>query len=179
MNLIQPPDASEYAEYYGGYIAQVPPQPILDVLRSQAARVSLFWQSIPESAATRVDHPYTWNIRQVMDHVNDGERIFGYRLLRIARGDTTELPGFDENHYAMASEEHPAPLTDIALTFSALRQANLLLLQNLSPQAWDRKALASSSSVSVRALAYILAGHCSHHDRILRQRLGGVVETPV
>ena len=101
----------------------------------------------------------------------DGERIFGYRLLRIARADLTPLPGFDEHFFAEASEEHPAPLADIIASFDALRRANILLIRNLPEAAWNRVGTMSGSSVTVRALAYILAGHIRHHDAILRHRL--------
>lgn len=166
------PVSTEYAPFYHGYIQEIPESDILSVLQTQLDDISQFWRSIPESAATLIHPPYTWKIRQVLEHLADGERIFGYRLLRIARGDTTPLPGFDENFYAEASEEQPWPLTDIVKSFEALRQANLLLIRNLADAAWDRAGTASGSRVSVRALAWILAGHVRHHDRILRQRLG-------
>ena len=118
-----------------------------------------------------VHQPYTWNVRQVLDHLTYGERIFGYRLLRIARGDATALPGFDEHFYADASEESAAPLADIADMFAALRQANILLLKNLPEVAWTRMGTMSDTVISVRALAFILAGHVRHHDAILRKRL--------
>jgi hypothetical protein len=107
-----------------------------------------------------------------MDHLLDGERIFGHRLHRIARGDQTPLPGFDENHYAIASEEHPASLADITSMFEHTRSVNVIFLQNLAPDAWLRTGTASNSRISVRALAWILAGHIRHHDDILRRRLG-------
>ena len=165
------PEATEYASFYAGYVNLVPETDILAVLQTQLSDVSVFWRSIPESAATLIHPPYSWRIRQVLDHLVDGERIFGYRLLRIARGDMTPLPGFDEHFYAEASEECPSPLSDIVGSFEALRQANVLLIRNLADAAWDRAGTASGSRITARALAWILAGHVRHHDVILQKRL--------
>lgn len=165
------PESTEYEPYFAGYVNQVPEGEITEILESQQFNVRKFWRSIPESAAAVIHPPYTWKIRQVMDHMVDAERIFGYRLLRIARGDVTPLPGFDELHYAVASEEKPAPLADIAESFDSLRRANVLLVRNLPEAAWDRHGTSNGFPISVRALAYILAGHVFHHDKILRKRL--------
>jgi len=171
------PAHTEYSEFYSGYIRLVPEDDVLSVLEQQLVEIPDFWRRIPESAAAVIHPPYSWNIRQVLDHLADGERIFGYRLLRIARGDTTPLPGFNEHFFADASEEHPAPLADIIAAFESLRRANILLIRNLPDAAWNRTGTMSGSSVTVRALAYILAGHIRHHDAIFRQRLPGLFES--
>ncbi len=168
------PDPTEYASFFSGYVNLVPEADIVSVLRDQLNEIPQFWRTIPETAAAVVHPPYSWSIRQVMDHLVDGERIFGYRLLRIARGDTTPLAGFDENFYATASEEHPWPLSDIVESFASLRRANVLLIKNLSDAAWDRAGTTSGSHITVRALAWILAGHIRHHDEILRKRLAAL-----
>ena len=168
------PDPSECAMFYRGYIDQIPETDIVGVLQSQLSEVCQFWRTIPEELAASVQPPYTWKLRQVLDHLVDGERIFGYRLHRIARGDATPLPGFDEQHYAVASEEHPAPLSDIIAAFESLRMANLLLIRNLADAAWDRAGTTSGSHITARALIYILAGHVRHHDVVLRKRLADV-----
>ena len=165
------PDPSEYAEFYAGYVDQVPETNIVQVFQTQLDETTQFWRSIPESLAACVHPPYSWKVRQVLDHLLDGERIFGYRLHRIARGDVTPLPGFDEQHYAAASEEHPASLADIIESWNSLRTANLLLIRNLADAAWGRVGTASGTSITVRALAWIMAGHVRHHNAILRKRL--------
>lgn len=165
------PESTEYASFYAGYVNLVPEADILSVLQMQLDDVSQFWRTIPESSASVIHPPYSWKIRQVLDHLVDGERIFGYRLLRIARGDATPLPGFDEHFYAAASEEQPSPLSDIVESFECLRRANILLIRNLPDAAWDRAGTASGSLITPRALAWILAGHVRHHDVILRKRL--------
>lgn len=165
------PATSEYGPFFAGYVGLVPETDIVLVLQSQLADVTRFWNTIPESQATAVHAPYTWSVRQVLDHLVDGERIFGYRLLRISRGDTTPLPGFDENFYATASEESATPLTDIIEAFDGLRRANLVLIRNLPESAWDRTGTTGGTPITARALAWILAGHIRHHDAILRRRL--------
>jgi hypothetical protein len=165
------PSQDEYSDFFAGYISLVPENDVLNVLEQQLVEIPAFWHEISESEATAVHSPYTWKIRQVLDHLVDGERIFGYRLLRIARGDTTPLPGFDEHFFAEASEERPTPLADIIESFESLRRANILLIRNLPAAAWSRMGIMSGSPTSVRALAFILAGHIRHHDAILRCRL--------
>ena len=165
------PAQNEYSDFFAGYINLVPENDVLPVLEQQLVEIPVVWRGITESEATAIHLPYTWKIRQVLDHLVDGERIFGYRLLRIARGDTTPLPGFDEHFFAEASEERPAPLADIIESFESLRRTNILLIRNLPAAAWSRMGIMSGSPTSVRALAFILAGHIRHHDAILRCRL--------
>ncbi len=165
------PDESEYSSFFAGYIRLVPEDDILDVLQSQCESVTCYWRSTPESAAELVHPPFSWSVRQVLIHLVDGERIFGYRLLRIARGDKTPLPGFDEHFFADASEEQPWQLSDIVDSFEMLRRANMLLIKNLPAAAWDRSGIVSGANITSRALAWIIAGHVRHHDAILRKRL--------
>lgn len=167
----QRPDASEYGEFYAGYVAKVPAGDVIQILDHQLRDVLEFWRSIPESSASLVHPPYTWNVRQVLDHLVDGERVFGYRLFRISRGDETPLAGYDENSYAQASEEHPAPLASIVESFEMLRRANMNLIRNLPEAAWNRTGTTNNCRITTRALIFILAGHVFHHDVILRKRL--------
>ena len=166
------PDSEEFAPFYAGYVSLVSENDIEDALKQQVAEIEAFWRSIPEDVASVVHEPYRWKVRQVLEHLVDGERIFGYRLLRILRGDATPLPGFDEHIYADASEEYPRTLKAITDSMVALRQANILQLETLPESAMKRTGIASGSPVSVRALAYILVGHVRHHDAVLRKRLG-------
>ena len=165
------PPASEYAPYYGKYIDLVPAQEILAQLKSQRDETVAFLRSIPESQAGVLHEPYTWTIRQVVGHLTDGERVFGYRALRIARGDATPLPGFDENAYAAAAESDGVSLAGLVDEFEAVRRANLLLFQHLPVEAWNRRGVASGQSLTVRALAYAIVGHARHHLAIVRKRL--------
>jgi hypothetical protein len=164
------PTAAEHATYYAGYVALVPEDDVLAVLDAQAREVDAVLRSIPESQAGILHPPYTWTIRQVVGHLIDAERVFAYRAMRFARGDSQELPGFDENVYARTGEFDRLPLSALADEFAAVRQATLLLFLNMPPSAWVRSGIANGSPASVRALAYILAGHTRHHMGIVRQR---------
>ncbi len=166
------PTASEYAAFYANYVALVTEHDVLDVLESQADEVDGLLRSIPESQATVLHAPYTWTIKQVVGHLIDGERVFAYRALRLARSDSTQLPGFDENHFATAGEFDRLTLTQLADEFAAVRRSTLLLLRHIPETAWTRGGVASGSHVTVRALAFIMAGHVRHHLKIVRRRVG-------
>ena len=166
------PQPSEYAAYYGKYIALVPDDDILDLLQSQLNDSVAFLRKVPDAQGEIVHPPYAWTIKQVISHLIDGERIFAYRLLRIARGDTTPLPGFDENEYAKTEKTDQLKIGDLVNEFETVREATLSLLHNLPNEAWTRSGTANGYPVSVRALAWIMAGHVNHHMAIVRKRLG-------
>jgi hypothetical protein len=168
------PDLDEYASFYVNYVALVPEEDILAALRSESAATRAFLDGVPEDQAGRKHPPYTWTVREVVGHLIDTERIFGYRALRIARGDETPLAGFDENAYAVAAESDRRPLADLAAEFEAVRLANLAFFAGLPEAAWSRRGVANGNPVSVRALAYMLVGHERHHGTILRRRLAKV-----
>ena len=130
-----------------------------------------FLKGVAESEASVCHSPYTWTIKQVVGHLTDAERVFGYRALRFARGDSTPLPGFDENAYAKAICLDGIPLTDLVAEFANLRRSHVAFFEHLSEDAWQRRGTANNVAVSVRALAYILVGHERHHAAILRKRL--------
>ena len=165
------PGAGEHAPYYGKYIDLVPDGDIVEQLKSQRENIVACLRSIPESHSTILHPPYTWTIRQVVGHLTDGERIFGYRALRIARGDATALPGFDENEYARAPEFARVSLAQLVNEFDAVRRSTIALFENLAPESWSRTGHANNYPVSVRALAYITVGHTIHHAGIVRKRL--------
>lgn len=165
------PSPTDYSPQAAGYVALVPEADILPVLQEQLDKDVAWWRTFPESASHTVHPPYTWELRQAMHHIADAERIFGYRLLRIARGDQTPLPGFEENPFAVTTLELKCSLSDIVTEFACLRQANLVALRSLPANAWDRWGTASGARVTVRGLAYILAGHVRHHDAALRKRM--------
>jgi hypothetical protein len=165
------PDPAEYAPYYEKYIALVPENDILGVMKSATGTELKFLSGIAESQASVCHPPYTWTIKQVVGHLTDSERVFGYRALRFARGDSTALPGFDENAYAQAIRLDDIPLADLIAEFDALRRSHLAFFKHLSEEAWRRRGIANNAEISVRALAYILVGHERHHASILHRRL--------
>jgi hypothetical protein len=173
------PDATEYAPAFARYVALVPEDDVVAALEAQLADLLALLRAVPEAVGNERHPPYTWSVKEVVGHVTDTERIFGYRALRFARGDTTPLPGFDENPYVRAAEFDRVPLQDLVSEFEALRRSHVFLFRNLTAATWVRRGEANGSAVSVRALAYLLVGHARHHTAILRRRLSGAgPETP-
>lgn len=170
------PDASEYATFYARYVAGVPEGDILTVMRESGRAMVAALAAVPES---RAGHRYAegkWTIREVAGHVVDAERIFAYRALRMARGDATPLPGFDENAYAQAAGSDARTMADLVDELRVVRESTVRLFTSLPAEAWPRRGIASNAEISVRALAYIVVGHGLHHLGVLRERYG--VATP-
>jgi hypothetical protein len=165
------PAPSEYAPYYAGYVNAVPDGDILTILERQPAELRALLGGLTESEALTLHPPYTWTIKQVVGHLNDGERVFAYRALRFSRGDTTPLPGFDQDPYVAAAPSNRLPLADLLDEFATLRRSTLFLLRPLDAAAWSRAGIASDAPVTVNALAHILAGHVAYHAAIVRKRL--------
>ena len=166
--MIARPDASEHAPYYARYVDGVPDGDLLSILEAQLNQVLSFARGLPEA---RGGHRYAegkWSIREVLGHLVDCERIFAYRALRIARGDTTPLAGFDENPYVQAGRFDARTLADLADEYEAVRRATLHLFRHLDDVAVNRRGTANGTEVSVRALAWIIAGHERHHLGMLR-----------
>ena len=164
------PGADEYDPYYGTYIGKVPDGDLRSMLSSQLALTLALIRSIPESRGGHRYAPDKWSIKEVLGHVADGERIFSYRALRIGRGDPTPLPGFEQNDYVPMGCFDARTLRDLADELAAIRQATIHLFAHLDQAALERRGTASGKAVSVRALAYIIAGHELHHVGILKTR---------
>ncbi len=165
------PDPSEYAAAYEPYIRLVPAGDILTQLEQQIEDSLGLLRDVTESEAETRHAPYTWSIKEVVGHLIDSERIFGIRALRFARQDRAELPGFDENEYVRNARFDARTLTSLAQEFELVRRSHLLFFRGLDGEAWLRSGVADGQSVTVRALAHIIAGHERHHAAILRQRL--------
>jgi hypothetical protein len=164
------PDPSEYAPYYGKYIELVEGADIVATLERQMSGMLALLAGVPEGRSLFRYEPGKWNVREVVGHINDTERIFAYRMLRIARGDATPIEGFDQDAYAAASPSGGVPLADLAREFAAIRGATVALLRHLDETAWARRGTANRNEVSVRALAWIAAGHELHHRKALREK---------
>jgi hypothetical protein len=166
----QRPNESEYAAYYARYVALVPEAEILPVLARQADEVRAWAGAVaPEKERYRYADG-KWSVREVMGHLADAERVFGYRAAGISRGDPTPFPSFDENRYVANAGFDEASLASLADEFLHLRAANLAVLGRLAPGTWDAAGTASGWRVTVRALAFMMAGHVRHHVRILGDR---------
>jgi len=167
------PEPTDYAAFYEKYVSLVPEADVLPAMTSQLDHLLAFLRAVPEAEASVLHAPYTWTLKEVIGHVTDGERVFGYRALRFARADATPLASFDENVFARESDYNRLPFADVIGEWAAARQSNLWLFRNLPEAAWGRSGIASDNRVTVNALAYILVGHARHHAVILRKRLMG------
>jgi hypothetical protein len=167
------PDNSEHAPYYGRYISLVPEGDVLRVLDEQTGELRALLGGLSEGVAVTRHPPYTWSTKEVVGHLTDADRIFGYRALRFARADATALPGFEENDYVRNGGFDVTPLADLLAEWEVVRRSYLHFFRRLDAAAWRRRGVACESEVSVRALAYIIAGHTRHHLAILRKRLTG------
>lgn len=169
---LQRPAPNEHSEYFGRYVSLVSESDILSVLERQPEKARAALAPLPEEKASYRYAPGKWSILQVLGHVIDSERVFGYRALCIARGESVALPGFDENSYAANSGHDGCRMPGLLAELEALRRSHVSLLRHLVPAAWSRIGVANGQPVSVRALAYIMAGHLRHHLTVLQTRYG-------
>jgi uncharacterized damage-inducible protein DinB len=164
------PHGSEYPPFYHGYISAVPEGDVMDVLRDSGRELHETILAIPEQRGGFRYAEGKWTIREVLGHMIDAERIFSYRGLRIARGDATPLPGFDETDYVRTAGSDSRTIASLGHELAVVRESTVQLFQSLPTDAWVRRGVASGKEISVRAIAYIVAGHPIHHLRILRER---------
>lgn len=167
---ISKPDASEYDPYYDRYISKVPEGDVLAFLQMQNHETIRLFRQVPESHASFRYAPGKWSVKEVLGHVCDTERIMSYRALRIARDDTTPLPGFEQDDYVKNANFDSRALSELADEFQLIRQGTLALFRGFEAAAILRTGTANNSPISVRALVYIIAGHELHHVQILRER---------
>ena len=170
MEIIGPPDKSEAAEYYTKYIEQVPAGDIRQVLSAQLADLTSLYSDISEERSTRRYAPDKWTIRQVASHISDSERVFSFRAFWFARGYDAPMPSFDQDVAIKVAGADERSWQSHVDEFRAVRSTTLALFYSLPADAWARRGVASDNPVTVRALAYIVAGHAAHHARILREK---------
>lgn len=168
--LIAPPNAGEYAPYYAKYIALVKGEDILAALDQQRRDTMKLLCGRDEQDGDSRYAPGKWSAKEVLGHVCDTERIFAYRALRIARGDATPMEGFEQDDYVRNGPFTRIPLSEMIEDYIAVRRATLTLFRNLDEAAWSRRGVANKNEVTVRALAYIIAGHELHHRAILEEK---------
>jgi uncharacterized damage-inducible protein DinB len=167
---VAPPDASEYAAYYGKYIALVPGNDVVRTLEGQGRETAELLAGLSERQTMHRYAPGKWSVKEVVGHVTDSERIFAYRALRIARSDRTPIEGFEQDDYVQAAQFDRRSLAELVAEFSAVREATVRLFESLPADAWMRRGVANQNQVSVRALAYMIAGHELHHRRVLQDK---------
>ena len=168
--MIPRPDEFEHLPYYRKYVDLVPDGDLVQMLRTQLDETLSMVRGLREEQGGHRYAPSKWSVREVLGHVIDTERVFAYRALRIARGDATPMEGFDENAYAAASAADTRTLADLADELEHVRLGNVAFFRALKDEALGRRGTANGAEVTVRALAWILAGHELHHRGLLRER---------
>lgn len=170
MQIMARPQPNEFASYYSTYVDRVTREDIVPVLTEQLDEALAFLSEISEEQSLQRYAPDKWSRRELLGHVNDTERVFMFRALWFARGFEDPLPSFDQEIGFKAAGSDKVTWANHVDEFRAIRSATLSFFRNLPDEAWSRSGIASDSSVTVRALAYIVAGHVSHHLAILRER---------
>lgn len=168
--IISAPDRTEYAAYYSPYIDKVAGNDVLAVLEAQLGQTLPVLEHVPEERSLHRYAPGKWSIRQVMSHVNDAERLFAFRAFWFARGIEDPLPSFDQDAAVTIAGADERPWSSHVDEFKSIRAGTLTLFRNLPADAWMRRGVASGNPFTVRALAYICAGHVTHHVNVLQER---------
>lgn len=170
MKLSELPE-SEYPQYYQGYLNNI--EPNSDLFEELEASHHYFIKFVQDIPMEKHDYRYDvgkWTIKEIIQHLIDSERIFAYRALRFSRNDKTELPGFDENHYADNCDANQRHLKDLLMEFSLVRHSTLALFRSFSKETLQRKGRANQVEISVRALGFMIIGHQEHHKKVFQER---------
>ena len=164
------PDLSRVGDWYHNYISQVPDEELTDAFDKQSASFIRFLETIP---AEKYDYRYAedkWTIKEVLQHIIDAERVFGYRALRFARKDSTPLPGFDENLFAANAKADKRTWDKLVEEFKVVRRSSELLFQSFDDEQLQSAGISSNSSNYVLAVGFIIIGHAMHHQKIIKER---------
>jgi hypothetical protein len=164
------PERTEAPDYFFTYIEEVAGDDIGAILDSQATETLSLLKGISEEDSLRRYAPDKWSIRELVNHVNDCERLFAFRAFWFARGFESPLPSFDQNVAAAAASGDALPLSTHVAEFATVRWATRTLVASLPDEAWSSKGIASGNTFTVRAMTFLAAGHVAHHMRILREK---------
>jgi hypothetical protein len=170
VNINVRPQPGENAPYYDRYISLVPGNDVLAALDEQRRQTLLLLSGLAEADGGLRYAPEKWSLKEVIGHLNDTERIMSYRALRISRGDATPIEGYEQDDYVRNSPFARRPLADLIEDYIAVRRATVSLFRNLDEVAWTRRGVANKCEVTVRALAYIIAGHELHHRKMIEDK---------
>jgi hypothetical protein len=165
------PEAAEYAPFYAGYVGKVSPPDPMEMLKNQV----IAFERLRSMSDDQGNHQYAtgkWRVKELLGHVADSERVFGYRLVRIARGDQTPLAGFDENAWAATAPHARRRVAELLDELIAVRRSTIALIESLDGASIGNTGVANEQPVSARALCWIIPGHAQHHLDILRDRYG-------
>jgi hypothetical protein len=168
IDLLSRPVTEECIAYYFNYIDLVSDGDIVDILRTQHADIHTMLKETTDAAASARPAPGEWSIKEVIAHVADAERLFAFRALWFARGEQAALPGMEPNPWIELSNANARTVSDLLAEFDHVRGASIALFTSFDEAAWQRRGIASGNVMSVRALAWIIAGHELHHNRSLR-----------
>jgi hypothetical protein len=166
------PATDEYAPFYAGYVSAVAGRQVTDLLTSQLDVIDRVFKPLSEAEAGFRYAPGKWSLRQLLGHMGDAERVFSYRAFRISRGDSTPLPGFDENVYVDAGDFDHRTIASLLDEFHDIRRSTLALFRHIPPDAGLRRGIVNGAPVTLRAQGYILVGHVEHHLRVVAERYG-------
>ena len=164
------PNESEYAPYYQSYVDQVSENDIMHVLRGELDELDVLLARVPAEKEKYAYADGKWTIREIIGHLIDGERVFGYRALCIARGEKQNLPGFDQNDYMLTAPYNHIELEDLLSELRLVRLSNIAMFRSLDEEAWNRVGTANGNEITLRALAFIMGGHVRHHMNVLKER---------
>lgn len=164
------PTESEYAADYQGYVNQVSENEILPVLRSQLDDLDVLLDRVAPEKETYRYAEGKWSIREIVGHLIDGERVFGYRAFCIARGEKQNLPGFDQDDYMLTAPYDHIDLENLLSELRLIRLGNIAMFRTFDEESWSRVGTANGNEITTRALAFIMAGHLRHHMNVLRER---------
>ena len=164
------PQTTEAASYYFKYIDLVTSDEIVPAMEQQMGEMLQFLSGISEEQSLHSYAPVKWTIREVLNHVNDGERVFSARAFWFGRGFTDALPSFEQDVAVEMAHANNTSWADLIEEFKIVRLATLAFFKTLPEEAWERTGVASDNPVSVRAIAYIIAGHVAHHKQVLQEK---------
>ncbi len=164
------PKTTEAASYYFKYIDLITSEDIVPVLKTQMGETMQFLEGISEEQSLHRYAPEKWSIREVLNHINDGERVFLGRAFWFARGFTDPLPSFEQDVAVQAAGANETPWAQLVEEFRTIRLGTNSFFESLRDNAWSRAGVASDNSVTVRAIAYIIAGHVAHHTNVLKEK---------
>ncbi|MGZ4161004.1 MAG: DinB family protein [Neobacillus sp.] len=173
------PVISEYDSYFSKYVNLVPDGDILEILEQQNKETNILLEDISNTQGLFKYSPNKWSMKEVIGHLTDTERILGYALLCIARGEAISLPNYDKNVYVQSAAFDKHSMEDLLANLSIVRKSTLQLLKSLNSEDWLRRGIANGSEVTVRALVIILAGHELHHRKIIKEFYIGSQDFPL
>ena len=164
------PKQGDYGAFYEGYISKVDANNLQEAVTTYSHPLSYFYVNLPEEKANYQYAPEKWTLKDLLQHVIDTERIMQYRLLRIGRNDSTPLPGFEENDYAISANASSRSFVSLKEEFIALRKSTDLLIQSFNEEQLSNIGKASGNNITANAVGYIIFGHMMHHKQIIEER---------